>query len=151
MYEIYITMYGDNLSSIADKFSISVEELERINGKLDTIVPGMQIVVPKSNRIPFNTYVVKQGDTIYDIARESNLNPKYLLMINGLNENDFIYPNQELIIPKPGYGIYITNNDDSLNSVSSKLGVSVSDILAENGTIYLMPDQLIIYKKEKTI
>src|SRR5574344_393619 len=98
MYEIYVTMYGDNLSSIADKFSISVDELERINGKIDTIAPGMQIVVPKSNRIPFNTYIVKQGDTIYDIARESNLNPKYLLMINGLNENDFIYPNQELII-----------------------------------------------------
>lgn len=151
MYEIYVATYGDSINSIANMFNISVSELERINGRLENVIPGMQIVVPKTNRVPFDTYIVKRGDTIYGIARQYNLNPKNLLMINGLNENDYIYPNQELIVPKPGYGMYITDNGDTLNMISSKLDVGMEDIIDNNGTIYLTPEQLIIYKKEKTI
>ncbi len=151
MYKIYVVEYGDTLNKIADKFSVSVDILEKINGPISNLVPGMQIVVPSNGDMPFSTYVVGKGDSIYDIARKNNVNFHDLLLINALEENDYIYPGQELLIPKAGYGLYVTVDNDTLNAVSTKLYVKPADIISQNGALYLMPNQLIIYKKEKSM
>ncbi len=151
MYKIYVVEYGDTLNKIADKFSISTDLLEKINGPLNNLVPGMQIVVPGNSDIPFSSYIVGKGDSIYDIARKNNVNFHDLLLINALEENDYIYPGQELLIPKAGYGIYVTVDNDTLNAVAGKLYVKPTDITSQNGSLYLMPNQIIIYKKEKSM
>lgn len=151
MYKIYVVEYGDTLNKIADKFSISVDVLEKINGPITSLVPGIQIVVPNNGNLPFTTYVVEKGDSIYDIARKNNVNFHDLLLVNALEENDYIYPGQELLIPKSDYGLYVTLDNDTLNAVSAKLNIKAEDIIAQNGVLYLMPNQLIIYKKEKSM
>lgn len=147
MYKIYVVEYGDTINSIAQKFSVSIDALEKINGTISNLVPGMQIVVPSNSDMPFFTYVVQKGDSIYDIARKTSANYRDLLLINAIGENDYIYPGQELLIPKPGYGLYLTVENDTINTVSSKLNVQPTNLISQNGSLYLLPNQLVIYKK----
>lgn len=149
MYKIYMIQPGDTLENIALKFDTTVELLNRINDKTDIKV-GEEIIVPNNKEIPFVIYRVNKGDTLFDIARRNNVNYKDLILINGLKEGEYIYPNQELLVPKPDIGVYTVENTESLVQVSNKVGVSIDNIIKQNATIYLLPNQLILYKKEKS-
>ena len=89
---------------------------------------------------------VKKGDNIYAIARSKNIDPNQLLRLNGLNKDEYIYPGQEIIIPKSGTKFHITEIEDTLDTVSQKLNTNPNSLNNQNKTIYLVPDQLIISK-----
>ena len=95
----------------------------------------------------FESYLVKKGDTLDSLARKYNVNPNLLSSLNGINVDDYIYPNQEIMVPKNGYSYYITADGDTLNMVKDAFNVSYSQLLDQNKTIYLMPEQLIVVKK----
>lgn len=94
----------------------------------------------------FDYYTVKNGDTLYNISNGNNIDVSLLAQLNGFNKDDYIYPNQVLLVPKAGSVIYITANGDTLSEVAKGLGVSVMDLINQNDNIYLQPEQLIIYK-----
>lgn len=151
MYTIYQVQNGDTLASVASNFGISVNNLSSLNGIMvgSLLNPGDYIVVPKvQNENPyFREYVVKKGDSIYGIARANNISPSQLLRLNGLNDTDIIYPNQKIMLPRNGVSFYITESDDTLNDVTKGLNVSANELARQNETIYLINDQLIVYKK----
>ena len=150
MYTIYKVLAGDTLESIANKFNTDVNTLLKINSIDDnSFLPGNGIIVPKNN-LYLKEYVVREGDTIYSIARKNNVSKDTLLGLNGLNEYDYIYPNQVILIPNENMGIYITKNSDTLNMVLNNLNLSADELISKNEKIFLLPDQLIIYKKEKS-
>ena len=151
MYKIYVVEEGDTLISIAAKFNTTTEILNTINGKIPKIEKGTEIIVPNVTEIPFAIYKVKKGDSLYDIARRNDINYKDIILLNGLKEGEYIYPDQELLIPKANIGIYMITGTKTLNQISNELMVPVIDIVDQNASIYLLPDQVIIYKKEKTI
>ena len=95
----------------------------------------------------YSVYVVNSGDTLYKISKDFNVNPKLLAELNGLKMDEYIYPNQVLLIPKKGVQFYITKDDDTLREVSKIFGVSESDIIKQNKSIYLLPGQMIFYKE----
>ena len=66
------------------------------------------------------------------------------------DKDDYIYPGQEILIPNENVEIYITEEGSTLNDAVARLGTDINNILRQNDTIYLLPDQLIIYKKEKS-
>ena len=94
----------------------------------------------------YSVYVVTGGDTLYKISRKFNVNPKLLAELNGLKMDEYIYPNQVLLIPKKGVQFYITKEDDTLVEVSKIFDTSVSDVILQNKSIYLLPGQMIFYK-----
>lgn len=96
----------------------------------------------------FNKYTVKQGDNLYQIAMQNNINYKLLAQLNGLNINDYIYPNQEILIPKKDVKYYITADGDTLESITNGLGANLATLLYQNRNIYLRPEQLIFYKEQ---
>lgn len=153
MYQIYKVEASDTLENIAQKFGISVEKLREING-LGEIYTGGYILVPgqmtgqqmDTNSQLYTTYIVKQGDNVYAIAREYGVPYETLLSINGLNKNDYIYPNQQLLIPRSGSGIYVTKETDTLESLYEKYGNNWNSFLEQNKTIYVVPDQMITYR-----
>ena len=61
--------------------------------------------------------------------------------------NDYIYPDQEILIPKSGYSYYITTEGDTLDIVAGRFKVDKDRVLKENQTIYLMPDQLLVTRR----
>ena len=71
------------------------------------------------NNSYFTYYTIEKGDNLYEIAKKYNINPKLLAAINGIKDNEYIYPNQELLIPKSGYSYYITAEGDTLSGVSN--------------------------------
>ena len=151
MYTIYQVQNGDTLASVASKFGISLDMLSSLNGIMvgSLLNPGDYIVVPKvqSENPYFREYTVKKGDNIYEIARVNNISPSQLLRLNGLNDTDIIYPDQKIMLPRNGVSFYITEADDTLNDVTKGLNVSANELARQNGTIYLMNDQLLVYKK----
>lgn len=148
MYTIYQVMMGDTIDNIASKFNTDVNTLLKINGNMD-LVPGSIVVVPKNNSYLMD-YIVKEGDTIYSIGRKNNVSADVLLSLNGLNEYDYIYPNQSILIPMENVGVYVTKDNDTLSYVLNNLDISADKLVKENEKIFLLPDQLIVYKKEKS-
>lgn len=139
MYKIY-QVGNETLSDIADKLNTTVENLEKLNG-INNVVPGSYIIIP-SNNMEYSTYIVKQGDNIYSIARMHGVDYDTLLKLNGLNENDYIYPNQEILIPNSK--MYVTNKEENLKMILNKLQIELSDI-KNLEDLYLVQDQIIKY------
>lgn len=144
MYQVYRVIDDDTLDSLCSRFSICSDELVRING-FDSFSSGDLIVVP-DNSLYFS-YVVKVGDTMFDIARKYDQSVDMLYRINGIKEGDYIYPNQEILIPKRDVSLYMTGSNDTLDGVSRSLGISVDDIIGNNSNLSLMPEQIIVYKR----
>lgn len=146
MYKIYQVQSGESLESIAAKVKTTVEELKKLNGIMNDIMlmPGTFLIVPMIDG-RFQNYVVEQGDTIYSISKRYGVDPNMVLKLNGLKENDFIYPNQEIIIPSSNYNFYITNEGDTIASVLEKTNITIEDLLNNNSNILLEEDQMIIY------
>ena len=106
------------------------------------------IIVPNNqNDDWFDTYIVQKGDNLYAIAQKYNISLIDLLNINGLDKDDYIYPNQEIMVPKKNVKVIITKEDDTLNSASKRLGMNTEEMLYQNDNIYLLPEQLLVYKK----
>ena len=145
----YRIQKGDSLASIAKKFNTSVEELENLNSRayLNDLRVGMDIIIPKNQDQYFSVYNIEAGDSLYKIARKYNINPELLASLNGLDMEDYIYPNQELLIPKSGYSYYITAEGDTLDTVSDMFKTSKENVLRNNPTIYLLKDQVLVTKR----
>ncbi len=148
MYKIYQVQNGDTLLSIASRLGIAADLLATING-LDInslLVPNSYIVIPGGNAY-FESYKVKKGDTLYEIANKFNVNVDQLLLLNGLNKNDYIYPEQTIMVPSDNSGFYVTKEGDTLQFVQNALKLPIEQLVSQNGTLFLAPDQLIVYKK----
>ena len=153
MYQIYQVAPNDTIVSIAGKFNTTIDEIRKINGMNlnNMLMPGNYIVVPNVRNDLYIRYTVVKGDNLYSIAQNNGTTVQTLVAINGLEENAFIYPNQEILIPRRDLGIYVTVEDDTLSGVSEKSGVSIEDLIRENQRLYLLPEQIIVYKKRENI
>ena len=116
---------------------------------VDKRMAEMDIVIPKGMEQYYDYYTINTGDSLYSIARRYNINPELLASINGLNMDDYIYPDQRIIIPKAGYSYYITAEGDTLNTVAKTFNVSKDKILQQNPEIYLLAGQMLVNKTNK--
>lgn len=150
MYEIYTVSETDTLPSIAQKYGISEEELMKINGFPQNYIPKPQseIIVPTETNRTYKYYTVKKGDNVYQIAKTYNIDYDLLLKLNGLDKDDYIYPNQTLLLPKSGLTVYLTKQGDTLTDVLENLNTNIEELLTENKRIYLAPEQIIIFKEK---
>jgi LysM repeat protein len=116
----YVVKSGDTLEKIAKAHKITVAQLQRWN-KLRTtrIGLGQELLIHiEAQQVKLQTaamgdgpqkktsgdgsyirYVVKKGDTVWDIARAHNVEQTDLLAWNHMSEGK-IYPGKELIIYK---------------------------------------------------
>ena len=139
MYKIY-QVGNETLSDIAKKINTTVENLEMLNG-ISAVIPGSYIIIPtENNNSDYTTYIVKQGDNMYAIARMYGVDYETLLKLNGLNKDDYIYPNQELMIPTSK--TYVTSGNETINEILNKLQIEMSNI-KNIGDLYLLKDQII--------
>lgn len=150
MYKVYQVLPGDGLKSIADKLDMEMQVLCELNGFTEDseVRAGENIVIPNNQAMMFQTYRVKTGDNLYQIAKKYGMNVSDLSLLNGIKENEYIYPNQELLIPRNNVQIYITKENETLKSVSNKSNIPIEKIIKENENIYLLPEQLLVFKKE---
>lgn len=98
----YAVRDGDTLSSIAQKFDVSIESVKWVNEKVDwqKIKPGQTVNVPPVTGI---VYKVRPGDTIYSIAEKFESNPQGIVdfPFNTFSDDESfaIVVGQTLIVP----------------------------------------------------
>lgn len=149
MYESYEIQPGDTISSVAEKFMISIDDLFSANNwSYMNLEAGEIINIPYSRDNSFDRYIVKKGDTLYEIGKIYDVSTADLALLNGLELNEYIYPDQELLVPKEGVRIYITKENDTIDEISNKTNISKEDLVNLNEKIIVVPDQLIIYKEK---
>ena len=102
-----IAKSGDNLLKISKQYRIPLKELMYKNNLNDAtkIVEGEVIVIPQRNndkdvKSKSLTYKVIEGDTLYKIAKDHNVNLNDIITINNLDNNSFLELGQIIILPK---------------------------------------------------
>ena len=146
----YTVQSGDTLWSIARKFNLSVDKLKEINNLNSNIISiGQRLVVSENSPSTNNYYIVKNGDTLYGIARKFNMSVNDIKKLNNLT-SDLLSIGQSLIINKVNdnkLNEYIVQAGDTLYSIARKFNTSVStlaDLNNLNSTLLSIGQELII-------
>lgn len=70
------------------------------------------------------------------------------MQLNGLDDNDYIYPNQTLMLPNKDMVLYLTKDNDTVQSVLKMQDVGIEELMKENDKIYLRPEQILVFRKK---
>lgn len=84
----YIVKKGDNLYSIARKYNTTVDEIKRLNNLTNNNLSIGQKLIIKTISMTTDYYIVKKGDTLYDIARKYNTTIDNIKRLNNLTNNN---------------------------------------------------------------
>jgi len=116
--QYYVVQWGDTLYSIAWRFGVSIGLLAQANGipANGWVYAGQRLLIPSTAYAPAppayaapaapagaaTYYTCRQGDSLTAIAYRFNISPYALAQANGLSQNAWVYPGQQLVIP----GVY---------------------------------------------
>ena len=150
--DIYIVEKGDTIESIGRKYNIPVIEIIEANNLTSPYLlkEGQSLTIPTGLYNIFNYYKVKKGDSLYEIAKTNNISVDLLSQVNGLEKDEYIYEGQTILVPKNDVTLYITKTGDTIETLSEFFKAPSSDIIYSNNNIYLLPGQLIIYRKQNS-
>ena len=150
MFEKYNMKFGETLEDVANKFDTNENYLKDINNIYfsDSMKEGKDLVVPKTKNSYYEVYTIEKGDSVYQISKKYNINPQLLESLNGLEDDDYIYPGQDILIPKSGYSYYITKEGDTIEGVIKTFNTTKENFDKYNQTVYLLPGQLLISKNQ---
>ena len=175
----YVVRSGDTLGGIAAKHKVSIAALRDINKIKGNMIRVKQaLMVPTSSQAIDNyeltadnrlvktqnkkrgsstkeTYIVKSGDTLWDISKAYKVNLRSLAKWNGMAPTDPLKPGKKLAIwtktptSEKQNGVvrkvtYKVRNGDSLARIAQKFKVNVTDIAKWNKLDtkkYLQPGQ----------
>lgn len=103
--EPYIVQPGDTLSSIAEEFGLSVEDLLRYNRirNPDLIFVGQIVCAPLTapGLGTIAVWIVRPGDTLSEIGERFGVSAEQIAHHNGIRNPDRIFAGQRLRIPNP--------------------------------------------------
>jgi spore germination protein len=155
--EIYIVQQGDTITSIADKYGVTVEKLIQDNGLSNpyNLVIGQAIVIA----YPKQTHTVLQGDTLQTIADTYQVSVMQLLRNNPfLSERQYIYPGETLVISyntkgsitMNGFAYPYIKQDTLLKILPNLTYISILNYTtAANGDIITYQDDTDVINKSK--
>ena len=86
----YTVKSGDSLWSIARKYDISVSELQNLNNLTSTTLQVGQVLKLPSNINSNQTYIVKAGDSLWNIAQRFQTTVDILKKKNNLVNNNLM-------------------------------------------------------------
>lgn len=122
---IYVVQSGDNLTSIAEKFGISVQDLIDANHIVDSnlVSEGTQLIIPGITGISgiLTTTPVEFGETFSTILRRYRISQDNFQKLNSLTSPAEIYIGSNLILPK----------DDSATAFNNSIAFQKDDSLLE--------------------
>jgi lysozyme len=120
----YVVAQGDTLSTIAKRYGISSQDLQKLNNltNADVLAPGQVLRIPEgatasaggvtgsagaatpdlSQAGETGTYTVKYGDTLSAIAARFGTTTRSLMALNNIANANQIYTGQKLRVPGAG-------------------------------------------------
>ena len=152
---------GDNLWDLSIKFDTEVNIIKEVNYLNNDILSiNDTLLIPlsktKSNDfIPYQMYIVSEGDTLWGIAEKYNLDLEDLAKMNSLNKNEYLQLGQQLSIGNKNIYrniesrkrtiLYSVKQGDNLFKISELFDVTIKSIEEINNfnQATLMPGQII--------
>ena len=155
---VHVVQRGETLYSIAARYGTTVQAIAQANGlsNLNLVYVGQRLVIPSgggSTAATGSTYTVRAGDTLWSIAARHGTTVSLLMQANGLTNANVVYVGQRLTIPggstgssgtPSGGAFYVVRAGDTLASIASRYGTTVSAIASANGLAnpnYIYPGQ----------
>lgn len=149
---MYTVKIGDTLYGIARKYNTTVDEIMKLNYFKSTILqPGQVIRIPEmyfkeeEMYMPnYINYTVKNGDTLYSIAKNNNISVDTLIKDNGLTSNNLsigeiirirtpqVVVEEECFGPSYNENTYIVKKGDNLYSIARNFNTTVQNIKSKN-------------------
>lgn len=156
----YTVQPNDTVSTVAEKFGITSQELRELNLlATDALQVGQVLRVPNTPGVtaeglptptpePF-TYKVQEGDTLFSIALKFDVSPNEIVAANTLSDPNNVFVGQELLIPgyQPGASnsssggsaavpgapaIHVVQPGEVLSVIAEKYGISLDELVAAN-------------------
>ncbi|MGQ9811753.1 MAG: LysM peptidoglycan-binding domain-containing protein, partial [bacterium] len=144
--ETYVVKKGDTLSGIAKRFGVSINQICEVNNLTtrSRIYPGQKLRLAKSQSGGSIYHEVREGESVWGIAKAYGVSLSSVLEANNLKQNDRIYPGLKLKIPAvsspASEKVHIVKKGENITKIANVYGVSSSLILQVNG---LKPDDII--------
>jgi membrane-bound lytic murein transglycosylase D len=111
-YYVYTIRSGDTLLALANHYGVTVDQIVAMNPGVQArnLRIGSSLMIPalgsprpsvaSSNSLNFSgTYQVKQGDSLWSIARAHGTSPEALAEANGMSLNDILRVGRVLKTP----------------------------------------------------
>ncbi len=162
-FATYRVKPGDTWWGVSKKFNIPVADLQSANdgGKTKNLKVGQALRIPgqgagtdsaadaKMWASKRANYLVRQGDTVWSIAKQFKTDPASLLKANGLRSSSTLQVGQKLFVPDAGsvetkvakaksdavrkdLVNYQVRPGDSLWGIAKRFGVTASELLSWN-------------------
>ena len=147
----YVVAPGDTLTAIAKRYGVSMPRLARANGlNWDRpLLVGTKLHIPGTHAASIappsgwkSTYVVQAGDTLGAIAARYGVSLPKFARANGIDWQRPLLVGTKLHIPgtpaapksKPSgwTSTYVVQAGDTLSTIATRYGVSLSDIAGAN-------------------
>lgn len=148
----YTVRTGDTISKIARKFSISTNQLLKINNLSEKsfIIPGQRIklvadaVVPKTKAAADQTRIhkVRPGETISSIAKQYSVAVTTILAMNKLSQSAIIFPGQKLTIGSVVEKTVMQRVPDEHTVAAGETLVSIANLYGMNLEVLLRANGL---------
>jgi murein DD-endopeptidase MepM/ murein hydrolase activator NlpD len=123
---IYIVQSGDNLSLIASRFGVSLDDLMGANGLADAnaIFIGQQLIIPGLEGITgfLVTDTIEYGDSFRSMARRHQADPELLHRLNKITSPAELYV---------GSGLVLQQESETADALTNHTGVSAGETLLE--------------------
>lgn len=164
----HIVTPGEKLAQIARSYGVSLEQIVEANGLTNPnhIWVGQPLVIPGATggtaayantssaggSSAGESYTVRAGDTLSEIAKQFGVTQEELLRLNGLDNPRFIWVGQELQLGSSagssagsaatsawaggssgGGSVYVVQAGDTLSEIARDLGVSTQQLIDANG------------------
>lgn len=178
----YTVKAGESVWSVANKHGISMNQLiEWNNIKNNFIYPGQQLVIkggttatsstpstnttastPSTANTPIPStedtkYTVKAGESVWSVANKHNITMDQLIEWNNI-KNNFIYPDQQVIVkkgttqtatPQKDQKTYTVKAGESVWGVADSHGITMQQLIEWNNikNNFIYPGQTLIVAK----
>ena len=127
----HIVEKGDTLYSLSKKYGVSVDDLRSANAISGSdLYAGQKLIIPaKKNdkRVTYESYTVKAGDTLYSIAKRSEITVDELRRLNSLDSSAVLKIGQNLKVPAQAAPAQSGSAAQNAGASSSGLALSVPD------------------------
>ena len=122
---IYIIQSGDNLSSIASRFGVILNDLLSANNITDAnnISVGQQIVIPGLEGVNgiLTTEIIGYGDTLHSLSRRNQFSEDLLRQLNHITSPAELYAGVSLVYPQK----------DNFTPLSKRISLAPGETLLE--------------------
>lgn len=159
-WEEHVVASGQTLSAICNGLSVTPEDVAKANGlkSLHRLVEGQLLLIPRSPEdvsfvleeigrrakveetkqreaapLEMKEYVVQQGDTLWSVANNFNLDINTLFGCNSLKNPDVLSPGTKLLVPNQDGVLHKVEKGDTLAALSKKFGVHPEAVTLANG------------------